>query len=423
MRSFPELILLALVGLPVAAPARAQEVPPEIPAATYMARRAQLMKKLDGCVAVIKNHGERGTPEPYFFYLTGLDDPGAVLLLAPKEPIYKTRLSLQPRDPEAEIWEGYREKMSYDLRKKYGVDDVRRMRGDTPRGFDDALRRAQCYATLRPAYSSYHDIDSDTLQKHLAAFEARTVQKWQDLERMRARHDDEEVARLEKAIAITAHGHEAAIRSAKPGVVEKEIQGRIESAFYENGGTGLAFESIVGSGEDGAVLHWIDNDRKLGKDDLVLVDIGAAYGGYAADVTRTFPVSGKFTTRQREVYDVVASVQQRVIDAVRPGISLEQLHKIAEDALHDAGYDFPHGIGHFVGLEVHDVGARSMPLEAGMVITVEPGIYIQGELGVRIEDMVLVTRKGHRLMTSDLPRKSADVEAWVARVRKKGPAR
>jgi Xaa-Pro aminopeptidase len=150
---------------------------------------------------------------------------------------------------------------------------------------------------------------------------------------------------------------------------------------------------------------------------MVLVDIGASYGGYAADITRTWPSSGTFTAEQRKVYDTVLAVQNKIIAAIRPGISLDRQHKMAEAELTRAGYSLPHYIGHFVGLEVHDVGNAGAPLEAGMVITVEPGIYLKGKFGVRIEDMVLVTSKGGRVMTKALPRKASAVEAWMKKVR------
>jgi Xaa-Pro aminopeptidase len=251
----------------------------------------------------------------------------------------------------------------------------------------------------------------------LRAYGARTILRWEELERMRTIHDAEEIARMEKAIAITAQGHRAAVAALRAGVKERKIASNIEDAFFEYGATGLAFPSIVGSGENGAILHWEKRDRVIQDGDLVVIDIGSSYGHYASDITRTYPVSGRFTDEQRKVYETVLAAQQKVIDAVKPGVSLDKLHRIGEEAILAAGYELPHFVGHFVGLEVHDVGDSAAPLEAGMVITVEPGIYIQGKLGVRIEDEVLVTGRGHRLLTGDLPRSASEVEAWMAQVR------
>jgi Xaa-Pro aminopeptidase len=226
-----------------------------------------------------------------------------------------------------------------------------------------------------------------------------------------------ELRRIEKAAAITMAGHAAAVRALRAGARERQVAAEIERAFFARGATGLAFQSIVASGGNGAVLHWEKLDGAIADGELAVVDIGGSYGGYAADVTRTYPVSGRFSDAQRKVYEVVLRAQEKVIAAVKPGISLARLHRIAEEALLEAGYELPHAIGHHVGLSVHDVGDDETTLEPGMVITVEPGIYLPGRFGVRIEDMVLVTRRGARLLTKELPRRPAELEAWMARQR------
>jgi Xaa-Pro aminopeptidase len=168
------------------------------------------------------------------------------------------------------------------------------------------------------------------------------------------------------------------------------------------------------------VLHWEKKSRVMTGDELVVIDIGASYGHYAADITRTYPVSGTFTAEQKRIYEEVLKVQNLVISRVKPGISLDELHRIASDAQLAAGFELPHFVGHFVGLEVHDVGDSGAALEAGMVITVEPGIYLRNRFGVRIEDMVLVTDRGGELMSRDLPRTPAELEAWMKKVRAGG---
>jgi Xaa-Pro aminopeptidase len=375
MRRTNTFVTVALLALCLAPPLRADtvgpDVEPELPASVYAKRREKLMNKLGDCVAALKaaKPADGSAIDPYFYYLTGVKDEGAFLLLAPRESIYRETLLFKPRDAEAEIWVGYRETMSPRLQSKYEVDYVGRIRGATPRGLTRAFRHSRCYAELRPAFAGEPSIPSTALAKYLKAFDVSTRQKWQALESMRAVHDDEELLRMDKAIAITFEGHRAA-------------------------------------------------DTPLGADDLVVIDIGASYGEYAADITRTWPVSGKFTDEQAQVYETVLAIQQKVIDAVKPGVSLDKLHRIAEQATLDAGYELPHGIGHFVGLEVHDVGDSSAPLEAGMVITVEPGIYIQGKFGIRIEDMIQVTERGHRHMSVDLPRTVDEIEQYMAQARK-----
>jgi len=418
------IALVTAVGASRAEPSRSvgPDIAPELPADVYAKRRERLMKKLGGCVAAIKSVAPEGGYgnefDSDFYYLTGVEEAGAVLMLAPRAPIYRETLLLRPRDAEAEIWEGFREPLSAALRDKYKVDRVSRMRGDAPRGLRRAMRHSRCYAELRAAFEDKPAVPAPTLGKYLKAFDARSQQKWQELERMRAIHDTEEIVRMDKAIAITFEGHRAAVKRLAAGVTERQIKGDIEGGFYDAGATGLAFPSIVGSGPNGAVLHWRSDDRAMTEGDLVVIDIGAAFGGYAADISRTWPVSGVFTDEQKKVYEAVLVAQQKVIDAIKPGISLDELHLVGERAIVAAGYELPHSIGHFVGLDVHDVGDGSAPLEAGMVITVEPGIYLPGKFGVRIEDMVLVTERGHRLMSKDLPRSIADVEAYVREQRK-----
>ncbi len=424
MRRILSLLLPLLIAAPAAAEPTASvgpDMPPQIPASFYKARRDRLAQRLGGCVGVMKAYGPSGDDpfDPYFFYLTGIEEAGTMLTLAPREAIVRSSIDLLPRDPETEIWEGYREPMSSGLRRKYEVDRVGRVRGGMPNLIYGALRRSRCLAELRSAWSDKPALPAEQVGKLMTAYEARTVQKWQDLERLRTIKDEAEIQRMDKAIAITIEGHRAAARELRTGTTERKVASRIDDTFYAFGATGLAFPSIVGAGPNGAVLHWEKRDRVIQDGDLVVVDIGSAYGGYASDVTRTYPVSGKFSPEQRKVYDTVLAIQDQVIAAVKPGITMERLNQIAEDALNAAGYDAVHYFGHFVGLQVHDVGDTGAPLEAGMVLTVEPGIYLKDQFGVRIEDMVLVTPRGNRLMTQALPRKAAEVEAWMAQARAK----
>jgi Xaa-Pro aminopeptidase len=236
-----------------------------------------------------------------------------------------------------------------------------------------------------------------------------------------------EVALLRKAIDITMEAHREAAGVIAPGVFEYEVEGVLEYTFRRNGAERPAFPSIVGSGPFTTILHYDRNDRQMMDGDLVVVDIGAEYSGYAADVTRTYPVSGRFTDRQREIYQIVLDAQKAALERVRPGVAIggpNGVHAAAARVIAEAGYAeyFIHGTSHYLGLYVHDVGSSGRPLEAGMVLTVEPGIYLPEEgLGVRIEDDVLVTADGCKNLSAGLPRSSADVEAWMASQREAGP--
>jgi Xaa-Pro aminopeptidase len=233
---------------------------------------------------------------------------------------------------------------------------------------------------------------------------------------MRSVKEPRELELMESAIATTIAAQHAAARAIQPGVEENWVAGLIDLEFKRGGAVRPGFEDIVGSGRNSTVLHYPEHNDTIQSGGLVVVDIGSDYGHYSADITRTYPADGAFTKEQRAIYDVVLQAQTACIEMVRPGVFFEDIQRRAEEIIRAAGYRdyFPHGIGHFVGLDVHDSGLYSKPLAAGMVITVEPGIYIPDRsLGVRIEDEVLVTSQGHRLLTAALPRDAASVERMM----------
>ena len=397
----------------------------DLPAATYRQRRERVMSSLEGCITVVGSQGETsGVTEDFrqdgdFFWLTGINEPHAYLVLAPKARYYKTTLFLKPRDPEAERWTGPRDPISPDLLEKYGVDRVRR--GSPEQALLALGAEHSCVAIIVPATLGKEEREDAEFAARLAGrYGLKVVYRRDLLASLREAHDVDELARMERAIAITREGHEAAARATVAGVSERDVQTQIEYAFFASGATGLSYPPIVGSGPNGAVLHWDQNSRILKDGDLVVIDAAAEYGRYAADVTRTYPVSGHFTPEQAEVYRAVYQAQQDILAAIKPGVSMADLQHVAEQSLRRAGHlaDFIHGFGHFVGLDVHDAGDYEKPLVAGAVITVEPGIYLpQQKFGVRIEDEVLITDRGYRLLTDRFPRKLEDVEAWLASAR------
>jgi Xaa-Pro aminopeptidase len=377
-------------------------------------------------MAVLGARGElSGVTEDYrqdgnFLWLTGINEGEAWILLAPKAKYDRSVLFLRPRDPERERWTGPREPLSPALLERFGVDRVLRGRPDRP-----AVASAMgtdCVAVIAPVDDVKDERPDAVLSRQVAsALGLKLVYKRDLLARLRETHEPQELALMEKAIDITRLGHEAAARATVAGVVERDVQTRIEYAFFSNGATGLSYGSIVGSGPNGAVLHWDHNDRALRAGDVVVIDAAAEYGRYAADVTRTYPVSGKFTDEQAKVYRAVYQAQEDIFAAIKPGVSMADLQKIAEASLKRAGYleAFIHGFGHFVGLDVHDAGRYDLPLPVGAVFTVEPGVYLpERGFGVRIEDEVVVTETGYRNLSSRIPRKLEDVEAWVAAARR-----
>jgi len=237
--------------------------------------------------------------------------------------------------------------------------------------------------------------------------------------------DEEELARLRRAAELSALGAAEGMRSAGPGLGEADVQAVIEAEFQAGGAPETSFPSIVASGSNALELHYNDNVSTLVDGELLLTDVGAEYAGYAGDVTRTYPINGTFTDRQRDLYELVLSTQEAAIDSVRPGVTIEDLNRIAREHMADNSGDlcgeetcevfFVHGLSHHLGLDVHDPGLPNLPLAPGMVLTVEPGIYIPDEgIGIRIEDDVLVTANGREVLSTAAPKSVSAVEAEMA---------
>lgn len=415
------MISVALALTLAAAPS---PFPPEV----YRARRERLAPALKGCVALLHSRTKEGTVgfelDQAFYWLTGVAEPGAAILLTPGNASRKDVLLLAPADPERERYTGPRELLRPELRRRYGFDRV--VRTSWEGGvLKNALRRARCVARLDQD-TSPDAPERKALGRLTPLFDlGPVVQAWSALERLQAAKEERELERMSRAVAATVEGHRAAVRALAGGTTERRVAQELQAAMQLGGATGLAFEPIVATAENAAVLHWEPHDAPLRADDVVVVDIGASFADYQADITRAYPVSGRFSPEQRRVYEVVLRAQQAAIDAVRPGITFDRLEAIAGKVILDAGFPdgLVHGLGHFIGLEVHEPPFdRDEPLAPGMVLTVEPGVYLRDRrIGVRIEDMVLVTKEGGRLLTAALPRSADDVERFVAAERARAP--
>lgn len=245
------------------------------------------------------------------------------------------------------------------------------------------------------------------------------------ISRLREVKSEKEVEYLQKAVDITADGILRAIKNCKPGMFEYQIQAEIEYEFKRQGSTGVGFPLIIASGENALTLHYDKNTRRIESGDLLLIDVGAEYNWYSADISRTIPVSGKFTKAQKELYSVVLKAQKETIKLIKPGVTLRDLNNKTEKVIADAGYKkfIKHSVSHHIGLDVHDVW-WSDTLKAGMVITVEPGIYIPKEanlpieycgIGIRIEDVVLVTSDGFRILSDKIPKEIEQIEKLMSK--------
>jgi Xaa-Pro aminopeptidase len=392
-------------------------------------------------VAVLEGTGERSNDPPDsdypqdtdfrqdndVFYLTGLEEPDmwVVLVARDSQPV-EVRLYLPKRNPAREQWLGARLGPGPEAAALAGVDPASVRPADQAEAEILALVQAPdsparagalfLKATRRTAESSF-------LQR-LAGAGARMENLLPHLGALRVLKDADEIRRLRRAIAISAEGHLAAMAVAAPGRWEYELEAAAEGTFRRLGAERLGYPSIVGTGFNSTVLHYDESRARLADGDLVVMDMGAEFGYYPADVTRTIPASGRFSPRQRAIYDLVLGAQQAAMDSVRPGVTLGQLNQIARRYLREHSGDlcgerscdafFIHGLGHMIGMDVHDVGPGNVPLRPGMVFTIEPGVYLPAErLGVRIEDDVLVTEQGYELLSNGVPRRAEDVEAAI----------
>ena len=394
-------------------------------------RRRALAARIGRGVALIPAAHERDVERDYvqdndfrqtntFFYLTELETQDAWLLIVAGGEAATTVLFLPPRTPSQERWTGLRLGPDSTAVRLSGIGRV------LP---TDSLDRmlAALFRASGPIYAPLDVTTRDEPRLKELVFSGRDVRNLRPLvDSMRLVKDGDEIARMRKAIDISAAGHVAAMQAARPGVWEYELEAVLEAAFRRNGADRLGYPSIVGSGPNSTTLHYDVNRRQTRDGDLVVVDAGAEWGQYTADVTRTFPVNGKFTPRQKAIYDLVLATQQMAFDSTRPGATVAQLNRMAREYLraHSGtlcgaqscdGY-FIHGLGHWLGMDVHDVGDYGTPLKPGMVLTLEPGIYLPAEsLGVRIEDDVLVTAMGAEWLSAKAPKTTVEIERLMSR--------
>jgi Xaa-Pro aminopeptidase len=389
------------------------------------------------------------------FYLSGFPEPETICLLDTAPPEHFI-LFVRPRDADRETWTG----------RRFGVEGAReRFQPDAAHTVD---RFAEVFAKLLDARERlYFTLGRDDRFNQRVLEQVRRSQATRSrtgapalgvvspadvIHEMRLRKGPEEIERMRRASAISAVAHRQALLTARPGAGEHEIEATIDFTFRRLGGSGPAYPSIVASGPNATILHYTENSRRLEGDELLLIDAGAEFDHYCADVTRTYPVGSAFGAEQRSVYEIVLAAQKAAIATVAPGATFDQVHDQAlrilveglrslgvlsmssEEAIEKSAYRpyYMHRTSHWLGMDVHDVGKyrladKSRVLEPGMVLTVEPGLYfsvsVDGAaerlrgLGVRIEDDVLVTKDGHEVLSAEIPKEIQDLEA-IARERK-----
>jgi Xaa-Pro aminopeptidase len=415
------------------------------PLSVFAERRAKLVAAVNAPIVVFGYTGhEEANPsyvfmqEENFYYLTGHNEEGAALLLVPESADEKgwagprEILYLPARDPSAERWNGPR----------MGSDDPG-IQEKT--GFVRVETFAKLHDTFAALAKNYPEIYTELPGPHDEGYpHAANWSQWvkeaapqaaiKDISSavgtLRAIKSPGELALIQKAVDPSIDAHLEAMKMVRPGLYEYQVAARMVDIHSYAGCETEAYAPIVGTGFNSTVLHYNKLDRRIEDGDLVLLDVGGQYSGYASDITRTIPANGKFSARQREIYEVVLGAQNAAMAALKPGMTLggkdaaTSLQKIAMDYIDSHGKDkegrslgryYIHGLSHHVGLNVHDPSGPSRPLEPGMVITIEPGIYIPEEnLGVRIEDDVLITPTGYKQLTARLPRSPDEIEKIMA---------
>jgi Xaa-Pro aminopeptidase len=429
----------------------------------YARRRAALLQQLpQNSVALVSaSHLKtRNRDAEYafrqdsdFYYLTGFNEPDALLLLIPGRAEGEYVLFCPPRDPQMEIWTGYRAGPEGCVRD-FGADQafaLEELEQQMPRLLDGVHR-------LYYALGSDEALDT-RVRGWLNQVRAQSRQGAQAPEELvlldnllheqRLFKSAAELDVMRRAADISAEAHCRAMRLSRPGLYEYQLEAEITGYCMQQGARFQAYSPIVGGGANGCILHYIDNSAELKDGDLVLIDAGCELDNYASDITRTFPVNGRFSPQQRALYQLVLDTQLACIDAMQPGVLWNRIHDLSvellteglielgllqgeRDALIEAGAYrrfYMHRIGHWLGMDVHDVGQYKLdgewrPLEPGMVMTIEPGLYVAPDddsvapewrgIGIRIEDDVLVTEQGPDVLTAAVPKTIADIEALMA---------
>src|ERR1700694_2380873 len=425
----------------------AQELRDREPNSVYAERRAKLAAQADGPIVLWGFTGREEVSQAYlfaqeenFYYLTGQNEEGAGLIILPTGQkgdvpnVARAPLFLPAKNPQKEKWNGVRMSPSDPgIEARTGFVAVKTFESDFRSVVETLAKTFPNFYTILPYQKElggypHEKAVVDWLQ--LAAPQAKLKDIRAQISAMRQIKSPGEISFLKEAIDLSLDSHLEAMKLMCPGLYEYQVAAKMVEVHAWGGSETEGYAPIVGAGPNSTVLHYDKLSRKIEGGDIVVLDVGAQYSGYSADIMRTLPENGKSTPRQREIYEIVLGAQNATLAALKPGMTLggkdatTSLQKIAMDYIDSHGKDkegrslgryYIHGLSHHVGLDVHDASGPARPLEPGMVITVEPGIYIPEEnLGVRIEDDVLITPTGYKQLTSRLPRSPDEIEKIMA---------
>ncbi|MDD4950859.1 aminopeptidase P N-terminal domain-containing protein [Sulfuricurvum sp.] len=422
-------------------------------------RRAKLLDLMEEGIAILTSAPiqTRSNDTEYsyrqnsdFYYLCGFNEDNAVLVLIKTPNASKTILFVEAHNAEHALWNGARLGIE-GARKRFSVDEIRDI-ADYTKDIKELLREhINLYIDLYHDSARLNEAKSAAQSLHSTRGVKRHIRSILDvtylIRSLRLIKTSEEIDAIRRAVEITAEAHHVAMRVCRSGMREYQLQASMSYVFLNSGASAEAYGAIVAGGNNANTLHYVDNRDELREGDLVLIDAACEWELYASDITRTFPINGKFSEAQSEVYNAVLDVQLRVIDAIKPGVKRDWLQTYSEELLCDALIALgilsgkrealmeakehkkyaPHGIGHWMGLDVHDPcpyvdeTGESLAFEAGMVMTIEPGLYLRADdesvparyrgIGIRIEDNILVTETGYENLSSMIAKSVEEIEA------------
>lgn len=427
----------------------------------FKKRRKKISAQLGGAALLVASHPEQirndDVHHPYrqdsnLYYLTGFEEPESFLLIRPGQAP-ETVMFVREKNVERETWDGFRfgpvgVKKDFLIDEVYQIEQFAEKAVELLKGFEEIYYRL---FKNPEADQKVEEVLKKLKRAHGRSGYGLLTIKDADtfLGEFRLRKDEDDLVNQRKACQITAEAHVAAMRYVRPGVNERQVQALLSHEFYMKGAARPGYSFIIASGASATTLHYNFNDQICRDGDLLLIDAGAEYNYYSGDITRTFPVNGRFSAPQRKVYEGVLKIQKEIIEYVKPGIYFKDLHRMAEEKLTDLMFElgllngrkedamkanqhrkyYPHGVGHWLGMDVHDSGlyfikGEPRPLEPGMCFTVEPGLYIPYDdmsapaelrgIGVRIEDNVVVTARGCDILTSAVPKEVDEIEALMS---------
>lgn len=389
----------------------------------FINRQKKLLKKIGkNSIAIISNPND-------IYYLTGFSEANSIAVFVPGRPEGCYIIFSQEKNPQEEVWTGYRIGQQkacedYGADQAFSINKADIIMPELIVGRQTIYFNLDNYEAIMQWTKSLANKERTGINQPSTFIDIREI-----VHEMRMVKDKTEISVLRKAAKISAAAHLRAMRACRPGMMEYELEAELMYEFTRYGGK-PAFENVVAGGANACVLHYIENNSRLKNGDLVLIDAGVSYKHYAGDISRTFPINGKFTAEQKKIYQAVLDVQLAVIKKIRPGVTWHELHQLSERLITEKlialkllrgkkrAFEkfYMHKISHWLGLDCHDVGKYRInegwrKLEPGMVLTVEPGIYIKEKgIGIRIEDDVLVTKNGCEVLTADVPKTIEEIE-------------